>query len=89
MKFYVYIVRCIDNTYYTGYSTNVEDRILKHNSGKGAKYTKYRRPVCLKYKEEFNDKSSALKRECFIKKLSRKEKENLIESYEDFTKRPT
>lgn len=78
MKFYVYIVECIDKTYYTGYSNDVERRVEKHNSGKGAKYTKTRRPVKLIYKEECLDKSSAMKREYQIKQLNRKQKESLI-----------
>lgn len=82
--FYVYIVCCVDNTYYTGYSNDVKKRIQKHNSGKGAKYTKTRLPVRLVYKETFSSKSEAMRNECKIKKLSRKNKESLI--YESRTK---
>lgn len=77
-KNYVYIVECSDNTYYTGWTTNLDKRINAHNLGKGAKYTKARRPVKLVYLEEYDDKSSALKREYVIKQLTRKQKEQLI-----------
>lgn len=75
---YVYILECADKTYYTGYTTNVERRLRVHNEGKGAKYTKYRRPCKLVYYESFSDKSLAMRREYQIKQLSRKEKRELI-----------
>jgi putative endonuclease len=78
MLYYVYIVECSDGTFYTGYTNNIENRVNKHNSGKGAKYTKTRLPVKLVYKEKFCTKSEALKREYFIKQLTRKEKEKLM-----------
>ena len=71
-------MKCADNTYYTGWTTNIEKRIIVHNSGKGAKYTKSRRPVNLVYFEELENKSLALKREHAIKQLTRKQKEDLI-----------
>ena len=77
-KFYCYILRCSDGTLYTGYTNNIVKRLDKHNSGKGAKYTRSRRPCVLAYYEEFSDKSSAMKREYAIKQLSRKQKEELI-----------
>lgn len=73
-----YIVECSDGTLYCGYSSDVEKRVKTHNSGRGAKYTKTRRPVVLKYVESFETKSEALKREYQIKQLSRKEKLELI-----------
>jgi putative endonuclease len=76
--FYVYIVECIDKTFYTGYSNDVGSRVSKHNSGKGAKYTKTRLPVKLIYFELCGSKSDALKREYQIKQLTRKQKEQLI-----------
>ena len=79
-KHYVYILRCADGTFYTGYTTDPERRTSVHNSGKGAKYTRPRRPVELIYTEEFDDKSDAQKREYAIKQLTRTEKEQLIES---------
>lgn len=75
---YVYILKCHDGTYYTGWTTDIEKRLQAHNEGEGAKYTRSRRPVELVYSEEFEDKSSALKRECAIKALSRTQKEALI-----------
>ncbi|HCX04177.1 MAG TPA: hypothetical protein DHM42_06775 [Clostridiales bacterium] len=77
--YYVYILKCRDNTLYTGYTNNIKDRIQTHNSGKGAKYTRGRLPVELKYFEEFEDKGEALKREHEIKKLSREDKVLLIQ----------
>lgn len=79
-KAYIYILQCADGTLYTGWTTDVEARVATHNSGKGAKYTKARRPVKLVYTEEFEDKILAMKREAMIKKLSREEKLKLISS---------
>lgn len=81
-KNYIYILECSDGTYYTGWTNNLELRIEAHNSGKGAKYTRGRTPVKIVYKEEFDTKSEALKREIEIKKLSRLKKIELIELYE-------
>lgn len=77
-NFYIYILKCCDNTYYTGYTTSLEKRVRTHNEGKGAKYTRSRRPVELVYSEVFETKSEALKREYQIKKLTRNQKEQLI-----------
>ncbi|WP_180546947.1 GIY-YIG nuclease family protein [Staphylococcus haemolyticus] len=73
-KHYVYIVKCKDDSLYTGYTTNVEARIATHNAGKGAKYTKVRRPVVLVYQEMFDSKSEAMRREYEIKTLTRQQK---------------
>ena len=80
-KYYVYMLRCRDGSLYTGYTTDLDARVRVHNGeGKGgAKYTRSRRPVTLAYSEEYSDKSEALKRECEIKRLSRVQKEALIE----------
>lgn len=75
---FVYIVRCSDNSLYTGYTNNIEARINKHNAGKGAKYTKIRRPVELVYQETYSTKSEALKREYEIKTFTRQKKLKLI-----------
>lgn len=78
-KHYCYILKCSDGTLYTGYTNNLERRLLAHNSGKGAKYTKGRRPCKLVYFEEYDSKVEAMKREYFIKhNLSRDEKLKLI-----------
>ena len=79
-KHYVYILRCADDTLYTGWTTDVKKRVETHNSGKGAKYTRSRLPVELVYTEEFEDKIEAQKRAYAIKQLTRAEKESLIES---------
>jgi putative endonuclease len=71
---YIYIVECRDKTLYTGYTTDLDKRIKTHNAKKGAKYTRGRTPVILKYYEEFNNKADAIKRESQIKKLKRAKK---------------
>ena len=78
--YYIYIVKCVDETLYTGITTELERRIKEHNtSDKGAKYTRVRRPVVLVYNEEYPDRSSASKREYEIKKkMNRAEKFKLI-----------
>ena len=78
MAHYVYIVKCSDGTLYTGYTTDIEKRIDAHNLGKGAKYTRSRRPVELVYHEEYDSKEEAMSREWHIKRLSRIQKERLI-----------
>ena len=80
---YVYILRCADDTLYTGWTTDVQRRLEAHNSGKGAKYTRSRLPVELVYIEEFSDKTEAQKREYAIKQLTRAEKESLIDDAPD------
>lgn len=75
---HVYILRCGDDSLYTGWTNDLEKRLTAHRSGKGAKYTRGRGPVNLVYLEELPDKSSAMKREAAIKKLSRPQKEALI-----------
>src|SRR5699024_7436627 len=77
-KHYIYIVRCKDGSLYTGYAKDIEQRIAKHNSGQGDKYTKIRRPVELVYQEMFNIKSEALKQEYKIKTFTREKKLKLI-----------
>ena len=77
-KYYVYIVKCRDNTLYTGITTDLEKRLTKHNQGTGAKYTRGRTPVELVYYEKGYTKSEALKREISIKKLTRIKKEKFL-----------
>ena len=81
-KHYVYILKCSDGTYYTGYTTDPERRTQTHNSGKGAKYTRTRRPVELIYYEEFGTKEEAMSREWKIKHLTRAKKMKLIRSFD-------
>lgn len=78
MGYWVYILRCKDNTLYTGSTDDVDRRAAAHNSGKGAKYTRGRTPVTVVYREECPDKSAALKREVALKKLTRTQKEELL-----------
>ena len=78
MSYFVYILRCGDNTLYTGSTDNIERRLAAHQSGKGAKYTRSRGPLTLVYQEELPDKSAALKREAAIKKLTRPQKLQLL-----------
>ncbi len=75
---YVYIVECSDKTLYVGWTNDIKNRIITHNLGKGAKYTRGRLPVTLVYFESFDTKGEALKREYSLKKLTREKKLNLI-----------
>lgn len=77
-KFYVYIVQCQDGTYYTGYTPDIEQRIRLHNEGKAAKYTRDRRPVKLVWCKEYKYFKPAFLEEKRVKKLTRKQKENLV-----------
>lgn len=78
MPAYVYILRCKDDSLYTGWTNDLEKRLLAHNSGKGAKYTRGRSPLVLEYSEELETKEEALQRECEIKKMTRAAKLELI-----------
>jgi putative endonuclease len=79
MAYFVYIVKCADNTLYTGCTNNLEKRIRLHNSTKsGAKYTRVRRPVTLVYSEEYKTLAEGRAREAEIKRLTRSEKEKLL-----------
>lgn len=81
---FVYIVRCRDNTLYTGISTDPEARVVEHNSGQNAaKYTRARRPVKLLYTEPAVSRSAALRREMAIKRLSRQAKLALIKQHDN------
>ena len=79
MSWYVYILRCADDTLYTGITTDVVRRLREHNEAKlGAKYTRARRPVVIVYKKRFGSRSTAAIREAALKKLSREEKLMLL-----------
>ena len=81
---YTYILQCVDDTLYTGITTDLERRLSEHNtSNRGAKYTKTRRPVTLKYWETFNSRSTTSQREYEIKQLPRKSKLNLINKHDE------
>ena len=79
MPWYVYILRCGDGTLYTGITDDIPRRLAAHRAGKGAKYTRGRGPLELVYQERVPDKSAALRREYQIKRLTRQEKEQLIQ----------
>ncbi|HTY44418.1 MAG TPA: GIY-YIG nuclease family protein [Patescibacteria group bacterium] len=78
-RFYVYMVRCADGTYYTGYTPDIERRILLHNEGRGARYTRDRRPVVLAWCKEYAYFKHAFLEEKRIKKLTRPQKEKLMQ----------
>ena len=76
---YTYILRCADGSLYCGWTNRLEERVRAHNEGKGAKYTKTRRPVELVYFERFATKEEAMSREYHIKQLKRSQKQALID----------
>ena len=84
--YFVYLLRCGDGTLYTGCTNDLRRRLAVHNAGKGGKYTRSRLPVSLVYWESLPDKSSALRRESAIKRLSRAQKLSLIQSMEPLCK---
>jgi putative endonuclease len=78
---FFYIVRCQDNSLYSGITINLEERVGKHNQGTGAKYTRARRPVTLVYSEKYSNTTEARKREGQIKGWPKVKKEQLIEGF--------
>lgn len=83
MKGYMYILKCSDDSYYTGSTTNLELRLAQHQNGEGANYTKKRLPVTLVYCEEFNRIDKAFYREKQVQGWSKKKKEALIKGREN------
>ena len=83
MSWWVYILECRDGTLYTGCTDDIPRRLTMHNAGRGAKYTRGRGPVTLRYREEAPDKSAALRREAALKRLTRAEKQALIALYNE------
>lgn len=79
-SWFVYVLRCADDSLYTGITIDIERRVNEHNEGgpKSAKYTRYRRPITLLYQETCSNRSTACKREIAIKKLTRSQKLRLI-----------
>lgn len=75
---YVYVVECVDDSLYTGYTTDVDRRVAEHNDGTGAKYTRSRRPVELVHVERYASRSAAMSREYEVKQFSRRQKERLV-----------
>lgn len=82
MNYFVYMLCCSDGSYYSGYTNDVERRESVHNAGKGAKYTRSRRPVHVVYQEQCEDKGEALRRERALKRLTHREKEALARTYQ-------
>lgn len=81
-QWFLYILRCGDNTLYTGIATDIDRRFAMHTSGKGAKYTRGRGPLTVVYRECCGSHSDALRRECAVKAMSRQEKEKMIIKYQ-------
>ncbi len=76
---YFYVLECADGSYYAGYTNDVNKRLRTHNDGKGAKYTRGRRPVVLRYVEEYQTKTEAMQAEYRFKQLSRSTKERIVQ----------
>ena len=84
-SWFVYVVQCSDNTLYTGVTTDVNRRVHEHNtSSRGAKYTKSRRPVKLTYSINFENRSLAQRAESRFKKLTRRQKEEVVKGIKTF-----
>lgn len=79
-SYYVYMLRCGDGTIYTGMTDDVPRRVAVHNAGKGAKYTRSRLPVALLFSKRCCSRSDALKKEAAIKRMTRTEKESLVQA---------
>jgi putative endonuclease len=86
--FFCYIVECADGSYYTGWTTDPQRRVRTHNCGKGARYTRDRRPVRLVYVEEQPDRGEAMRREVRIKRMGRAGKERFVNANPDNKKEP-
>ena len=87
-QFFMYVLLCKDQTFYTGYTVDLEKRIATHNAGKGAKYTRVRTPVTLLYAKEFATKQEAMKAEAAFKKFSRQKKEIFLQTIGAIVDRP-
>jgi len=87
MVHYVYVLECSDErgSFYTGYTTDLRRRLAEHNAGEGAKYTRGRTPVTVRYVELWNSKGDAMSREYALKQLSRQAKEQLVPDRADRT----
>jgi putative endonuclease len=86
-QYWVYMVRCKDGTYYTGYTEDLENRIALHKSGKGAKYVKGKLPIELVYTKEYRYYKSALNEERRIKTLKRQQKSELVRTYAEIKRK--
>jgi len=81
-SFYVYLLLCDDGSYYTGYTSNPNFRLLQHEKGRGARYTRMRRPIRIVHLEEFNTRVAAMKRERQVKALTHNQKNHLARRIE-------
>jgi len=86
--FWVYMLECADGTLYTGWTPDLENRVKIHNAGQGSKYVRSRLPAQLRYTESFDTKAGAMRRECALKKLCRREKLALIEQQKTMLQQP-
>jgi len=77
-KWFIYILQCKDGSFYTGITKDLQRRLKMHNEGKACRYTRIRRPIILRYQETCLGRTQSLTRECEIKALPRKKKEELI-----------
>lgn len=80
-KWFLYILRCVDGSLYTGITNDLDRRVKMHGDGKGAKYTRSRRPVTIVYSENCKGRTAAMVRECAVKALPRSKKNELIASF--------
>jgi Predicted endonuclease containing a URI domain len=83
MAYYCYLLQCADGTYYCGWTKDVQRRLDTHNKGRGAKYTRIRRPVALVYYEELANQSEAMRREHKLKQKTREQKALLIQKFNE------
>ena len=84
-EYYVYLLRCGDNSLYCGYTDDLKKRVELHKSGRGAKYTKSHLPVELAYYEKYDTKHDAMSREQFIKKMTKQKKEELAAGFKNLS----
>ena len=84
MKWFVYILKCRDNSLYTGITNDPQKRFKEHASGKGGRYTRSHKPVKIVYLEKIADRSKALKREARIKRMRKQDKSSLIKEQTNF-----
>ncbi len=86
---YTYLLRCGDGSLYCGWTNDLPKRVAEHNAGRGGKYTRSRRPVCLVWWESFETRKEAMSREYHIKRLTREEKIRLIQERESLSGKKT
>lgn len=85
---FLYILGCCDGSFYTGVTTDTDRRLREHQEGTASRYTRTRRPIVLVYQEECGTRSRSLSRECAVKSLSRRSKEELISGRKSDHRRP-